>query len=122
MTGAQVFERAMQLAGIDGTQQNGLAAAAKRRAHAAVCDIYAELFAIEHPSESFEPPADMQTPLRLSARSLHYVMPYGILMLLCLADDAVGDGARYTELYNRRRSGVRAPRGVRADVLPRGML
>ena len=122
MTGAQAFEHALEIAGIDGMRQNGLGAAAKRRAHAVVCDIYAELFAIEHPNEPFEPPADMQTPLRLSARSLYYVMPYGILMLLCAADDTVGNGAQYTALYHLRRCGVRPPREGRADVLPRGTL
>ena len=122
MTGAQVFEHAMSIAGLDGARQNGLSAAAKRRAHAVVGDIYADLFAIEHPDEVFEPPADMNTPLKLSARSLYYVMPYGVLMLLCSADDTLGDGARYTALYNLRRCGVRPEKSRRCDVLPRGML
>ena len=122
MTGAQVFERAMTLAGIDGMRRNGLGDAARRRAGALVNDIYADLFAIEHPDRVFEPLADMNTPLRLSARSCCHVMPYGILMLLCSADDTVGNGAQYTDLYNRRRSAVAPVGTVRRDVLPRGLL
>ena len=120
MTGQQVFDLALQLGGYDTAAGSPAAAALRARAFAVVDTVYAELWAAERPGEAGTPLRSLQDNLPLSDYTVRQVMPWGILMLLCVADEASGDGAGYAALYDRKRAGI--PKAVfrRRDVLPRG--
>ena len=120
MTGQQVFDLAMQLGGYDTAAGTAAVSALRARAFAVVDAVYAELWTAERPGESAAPLRSLQDPLPLSDYTVRQVMPWGILMLLCLAEEAAGDGAGYAALYDRKRAGIPKAAFRRRDVLPRG--
>ena len=120
MTGRQLFNTALRLTGLDETADRSALARLRKMAPVTVNEIVAELFACEHPGETFTPVSDLDAALPISEQTARTAAPYGVLMLLCAADGSVGDGAVYAALYDRKRAAVAAPAATRADVLPRG--
>lgn len=123
MTGTQVFDMALHIAGYDSTVHNAAAAALRRRAFGAINTVYAELFRMEYPDREFTPLQRLEDALTLSAHTCCFVMPYGIVAVLCDADGNAADGTRFAALYNRRRTTVRPAEPCRRkDCLPKGRL
>ena len=122
-TGQDLMERAMLLlgytdefGGVDG--QGG--ADLLRRGCAVVNQIYADLWFAREQGR-FMPLNGLTESIRLPAKLLQDVMPYGVAMLLA---DVAGDGeaqARFAALYNMKRAQTRGTPMVRRDSIPRVM-
>ena len=121
MNGNQILQRALTLMGY--TDQNGdidseAARSANRHVLAAVRQIYSELS-----YASGTAPAtitDMSMPLPLSRRLLDEVMPYGVAMLLAIAEGDTNTEAAFALIYNRKR-GLLTTTEQRIDALPRNI-
>ncbi len=121
MNGNQILQRALTLMGY--TDQNGeidseAARSANRHGLAAVRQIYSELS-----YASGKAPAAvtaMSMPLPLSQRLLEEVMPYGVAMLLAIAEGDTNTEAAFALIYNRKR-GLLTQTEQRIDALPRNI-
>lgn len=121
MNGNQILQRALTLMGY--TDQNGdidseAARSANRHGLAAVRQIYSELSY----ASGTAPAAitDMSMPLPLSRRLLDEVMPYGVAMLLAIAEGDTNTEAAFALIYNRKR-GLLTTTEQRIDALPRNI-
>lgn len=118
-TGRDVFERALRLLNytdgngrLDGQQYAELF----KRGLPLVNQIYSDLWFAEQEGPFCEL-NNLSAPLRLSARCVHDVMPYGVAMLLAQTESDGDAQQLFASLYNQKRSVVR--RAVRRrDVLP----
>ncbi|MBQ1211612.1 MAG: hypothetical protein IIX68_07405 [Clostridia bacterium] len=104
MTGNDILQRALILMGY--TDQNGepdaeITRRAARHGLAAVTQIYKELSYAS--GKVPQPILLMSEPLPLAPRLLDEVMPYGVAMLLAVAEGDAGTEAAFALIYNRKR-------------------
>lgn len=121
MNGNQILQRALTLMGY--TDQNGdidseAARSANRHGLAAVRQIYSELSYASGTAPAAV--TDMSMPLPLSRRLLDEVMPYGVAMLLAIAEGDTNTEAAFALIYNRKR-GLLTTTEQRIDALPRNI-
>lgn len=121
MNGNQILQRALTLMGY--TDQNGdidseAARSANRHGLAAVRQIYSELSYAS--GQAPVAVTDTSMPLPLSQRLLEEVMPYGVAMLLAIAEGDTNTEAAFALIYNRKR-GLLTQTEQRIDALPRNI-
>lgn len=118
-TGEEVKNRALEL--LNYTDRNGrldgaMYADVTARALALVNQVYGDLWYGLYDS-GFEELPTLTEELRLPARVVNDVMPYGVAMLMAQTIGDADNQSLMTELYNRKRASLTHMRR-RKDVMP----
>lgn len=120
MTGQQVLEQALALlnyTGSDGRFSSQQTRPVWSRALFVVNQAYRDLWNVERDDE-FVALAQLAETLRLSARAVGDVLPYGVAMLLAQGEGDGDNQAVFSSLYAQKRASL-ARTEQRQDALPR---